>query len=111
MNKHLKNGDALLAVSIIGLIALACTAYFSNDFHEKYIRDGCDRHWCGQERNWAGLGFGLVAIIAELAMLVLGEYDILASKNSKVWKTAQGAWIFVLPFAGTITYCLVGRKS
>jgi len=111
MKEHLKNGNALLAVSVIGLLSLAGIVYTGNSFQERWIENGCDKHWCHQDTNWLTIGAVVAAFIAWLIVLALGGYDILTSKNSKVWKIIWILGIVFLCFAGALLYCLVGRKN
>ena len=105
MIEHLKNGNALLAVSIVGMLAMVALLCMGNDFASQ------NRNAHRATADYSILALAIIVGAAWLATLALGEYEVLASKNNKVWKVAWGAWIIALPFAGAITYCLVGRKS
>ena len=105
MREHLKNGNALLAVSIIGMLALVVLLYMGNGFASQ------NRNAHRATADYSILGLAIIVGAAWIATLVLGEYDVLASKNNQVWKAAWGAWIVALPFAGAITYRLIGRKN
>ena len=105
MNEHLKNGNTLLAVSIAGLLALVVLLYIGNDFASQ------NRNARMATADYSILALAIFVGAAWLTTVVLGEYDVLASKNNKVWKATWGAWIVALPFAGAITYRLVGRKN
>jgi|GEM_PF-6580367 len=105
MKERLKNGNALLAVSIIGLLALAVLLYTGNEFARQ------SQNARMATADYSILALAVVVGVAWLATLIIGEYDVLASKNKTEWKVVWGLAILVLSFAGAVLYCLFGRKS
>ncbi len=105
MKEHLKNGNALLALSVFGLLALAAVLYMGNEFAKQ------NKNSPMATADYSILALAIVVGVAWLATLILGEYDVLASKNNAAWKIAWGLAILVLSFAGAILYCLIGKEG
>ena len=105
MKEHLKNENALLAISVFGLLALAAVIYMGNDFARQ------NKNSPMATADYSILALAIVACVAELVVFVIGEYDVLTSKNNAVWKAIWGLAILVLSFAGAILYCLIGKKG
>ena len=104
MNEHLKDGNVLLAVSIVGLIALLILLYMGNDFASQ------NRNAHRATADYSILALAIFVGIAWLVALVLGEYEVFTSKSGTVWKAAWGGAILIFSFAGALLYCLMGRK-
>ena len=112
MMKQVKNGNALLAVSVVGLVAMLFI-----------VMTALAPDMSGQEPGSQGyedmradatpklqIAFA-VMFIAWIGNLGLALYDIgMTSGNSDLWK---GGWMLVnlFCFVGGIIYCLVGRRS
>ena len=112
MMTHVRNGNALLAFSVVGLAAMLfiVMTVLAPDISGQEPEGEDYEAMRAEATPKLQIAFA-VMFIAWIGNLGLALYDIgMTSGNSDIWK---GSWMMVnlFCFVGGITYCLVGQRS